>query len=211
MPTGAKTDMNNPSQVGGVMGIRLSIEPEKVPLIQEWLTANHLQINRIDITRYDAESGNRLDLKDLNNTNMTSYAVYLSQNNNIQTFFIYKTPDSNNVNGVTSETVGAVYVMGGKLKPELFAMKHQSKASFMDLDLLVLSAGVEVRKNIRSTFTYSNATELVSSTNVKSYDVSVSEVFKESKDFSFTATFGAKVEQGSTDNKVVYFRLEAKY
>jgi hypothetical protein len=211
MPTGAKTDMSNPSPVGGVMGIRLSIQPEKIPLIEEWLKQNNFKINRIDITRYNAESANTLDLNDLNKSNMTSYAVYLSKNNNIQTFFVYKTPDSDNPHGVTSKTLGAVYVMGGKLKPEIFAMKHLSDASFMDLDLLVISAGVEVSPDVRSTFTYSHATELMSRTDVKSYDVSVSEVFKETNNFNFTATFGAKVEEGSSDNKIVYFRLETKY
>jgi hypothetical protein len=51
----------------------------------------------------------------------------------------------------------------------------------------------------------------MSGTDIKSYDVSLSEVFKETKNFNFTATFGAKVEEGSSDNKIIYFRLEAKY
>lgn len=211
MPTGAKTNISSPSKLGGVMGIRLSIEPEKIPLIQDWLTQNHLKIDRIEVTRYNAESGDSLDLNDLNKSNMTSYAVYLSKNENIQTFFVYKTPDEDNPFGVTSKTLGAVYIMGGKLKPQLFAMTHTSKASFMDLDLLVLSASIEVLPNFRMTFTYDHAIETMSNANVEDYDVSVTREFKKTKDFTFATTYGVKVEEGTTENRVLYFRLEAKF
>lgn len=211
MPTGAKTDINNPSKMGGVMGIRLSIQPEKIPMIQDWLNQNNFKIERIDITRYNAESGNGLDLNDLNSTNMTSYAVYLSKNNNIQSFFVYKTPDDDNPFGVTSKTLGAIYIMGGKLKPQLFAMKHTSDAAFMDLDLWVLSASAEMIPKFRTTFTYSHAKELMSDSDMESYDISESREFKKTKHFRFSTTFGAKIERGTKENKVVYFRLEAKY
>lgn len=211
MPTGAKTDISNPSKMGGVMGMRLSIQPDKVPVIQDWLNQNNFKIDRIDITRYNAESGNRLDLNDLNETNMTSYGVYLSKNNNIQTFFVYKTPDDDNPFGVTSKTLGAIYIMSGKLKPQLFAMKHSSDAAFMDLDLLVLSASVEMIPNFRTAFTYSHAKEFKSDSDMESYDISFSREFKRTKHFSFSTTFGAKVERGTKENKIVYFRLEAKY
>lgn len=211
MPTGAKTDINNPSKMGGVMGMRLSIQPEKIPVIQDWLNRNNFKIDRIDITRYNAESDDRLDLNDLNQTNMTSYAVYLSKSNNIQTFFVYKAPDEDNLLGITSKTIGAIYIMSGKLKPQLFAMKHSSDASFMDLDLLVLSASVEMIPNFRTTFTYSHAREFMSDSDLENYDISFSREFKRTKRFSFSTTLGAKVEQGTTEKKVVYFRLEAKY
>lgn len=211
MPTGAKTDINNPTKMGGVMGIRLTIEPTKLPAIQEWLNQNQFKIDRIDITRYDSASANTLDLNDLNRTNMTSYALYLSKGNNFQTFFVYKTPDSDNAMGVTSKTLGAVYIMSGKLKPQLFAMKHVSDAAFMDLDLLVLSANVELIPNFTNSFTYSRATELMSNTSIDTYDFSISREFKKTKDFTFSTTYGIKVDHGSTEDKILYFRLEAKY
>lgn len=211
MPTGAKTNVTSPTQLGGVMGIRLSIQPKKIPLIEEWLKENNFKIDRIDITRYNAESGDRIDLNDLNNTNMTAYAAYLSHNNNMQTFFIYKKPDANNPFGVTSKSLGVVYMPEVKLNPQFFAMKHQSDAAFMDLDLLVLSAGIEVQPNVRTNLTYARAVETMSNTDVKSYDISVSKVFKKTKGFNFTTTLGARVDEGTSENKIVYFRLEAKY
>lgn len=211
MPTGAKTDLSNPSKVGGVMGIRLSIEPQKIPLIQKWLDANQLKINRIDITRYDSSSADRVDLKDLNKSNMTSFAFYLSKNNNIQTFFIYKTPDSDNPFGVTSKSLGVVYMMGGKLDPQFFAMKHQSDADFMNLDLLVLSASVEALPNIRSALTYSHAKELLSGVDIESYDLSLTKEIRKTKDYSLTTSFGVKVDRGTTDDQIIYFRLESKF
>lgn len=211
MPNGVKTNLSNPAKATGVMGVKLSIEPKQIPAIQEWLDKNNFKINRIDITRYNAESANRLDLNDLNNTNMTSYALYLSHSNNFQTFFVYKTPDSNNLNGVTSKTLGAVYIMSGKLKPQLFAMKHTSNADFMDLDLLVLSASMEVVPNYRANLIYSNAVETMSNSNIDSYDLSISREFKKAKGISYNTAFGIKVDQGSTEDRVVYFRLEAKF
>jgi hypothetical protein len=211
MTNGAKTDVGNPSKLGGVMGIRLSIEPEKLPAIQEWLNQNQFKIDRIDITRYNAESANRLDITDLNNTNMTSLAVYLSRSNNFQTFFVYKTPDSDNPFGVTSKTVGAVYIMGGKLKPQLFAMKHVSDAAFMDLDLLVLSADLEILPNFTNTFTYARAKEFMSNTDVENYDFSMTRVLTKTKDYTLSTTFGIKFDYGTTQDKIIYFRLEAKF
>jgi hypothetical protein len=211
MPTGAKTDINNPSKLGGVMGIRLTIEPTNLPAIQDWLNQNQFKIERIDITRYNDQSANTLDLNDLNQTNMTSFAAYLSKGNNFQTFFIYKTPDSDNQMGVTSKSLGAVYIMSGKLKPQLFAMKHTSDAVFMNLDLLVLSASVELIPNFTSTFTYSKATELMGHADFDTYDVSLSREIVKTKDFTLSTTFGVKVDRGTTEDKIVYLRLEAKY
>ncbi len=211
MPTGTKTDVNNPSQLGGVMGVRLSVQPKKIPLIQEWLKQNNFKINRIDITRYNSGSGDRLDLRDLDKTNMTAFAAYLSHNNNMQTFFIYKRPDDNNPFGVTSKSLGVVYMPEGKLNPQIFALKHKSDAAFMNLDLLVLSGGVEIQPNVRTNLTYARAVETMSQTDVKSYDVSVSKNFKKTSGYNFTTTLGARVEQGTTESKIVYVRVEAKF
>lgn len=210
MPVGVKTNAG-PQQPGGVMGIRLSVEPEKIPLIQDWLTKNNFKINRIDITRYNSASEKRIDLRDLSETNMTAYALYLSKGHNIQTFFIYKAPDTGNEYGVTSKTLGAVYLMNGKLKPQFFAMGHKSNASFLDLDLLVLSASVEVAQNVRSAFTYSRVIESMSDTEKNIYDFSVSKTIKKNKKFNLQGTFGVRAERGNSDDEVVYSRLEIKY
>ncbi len=101
MPTGVKTDQDDPKKLGGVMGMRLSIRPEKIPLIKNWLTKNQLKINRIDIVRYKAGSESELTTKVLGEANMTSYALYLSRGHNLQAFYIHKTPDRDNSHGVT--------------------------------------------------------------------------------------------------------------
>lgn len=212
MPTGAKLDQDNPRQLGGVMGVRLSVQPEKIPLIENWLARNNFKINRIDITRYNDQSDESMDFRNLGEMNMTSYALYLSKGHQIQTFFIYKAPDNDNSLGVTSKTLGAVYLMNGKVKPQFFAMAHKSNASFMDLDLLVLSAGIEIAPKVRGTFTYSRAIESMSDTKKSIYDFSVTKSIKKNKNFSIQGTVGIKAERGSMeDDEILYSRLEFKY
>lgn len=212
MPSGVKIDNDDIREESGVMGVRLSISPEKIPLIQDWLTKNKFKINRIDITRYNDGSRDRLDLRDLSETNMTSYALFLSRGHNLQTFFVYKTPDKGHAHGVTSASLGAVYMMKGELKPQFFILKHKSKASFMDLDLMVVSAGIELAPTVRSTYSYSNAYESVSGMKKNTYDFSVSKELKKTKNVSLDATVGVKVERGTEgDNRVVYMRLEARF
>lgn len=212
MPSGVKIDNDDIREENGVMGIRLSIKPEKISLIQDWLTKNNFKINRIDITRYNDGSRNRFDLRDLSETNMTSYALFLSRGHNIQTFFVYKTPDKDNTYGVTSASLGAVYMMKGELKPHFFVMKHKSKASYMDLDLMIVSASVEVAPAVRTTFSYTNAFESVSETKKDTYDFSLSKELAKSKKSTVNAAIGVKIEQGNnTNDKVLYMRLEARF
>jgi hypothetical protein len=211
MPTGAKLDPNSPKELGGVMGIRLTIKPKNIPLIEEWLKKNDFKINRIDITRYNAESSNDLNIQDLNKANMTSYAIYLSKGYNLQTFFIYKTPDAGNINGVTSKSLGAGYMMDAKYNPQFFAMVHKSDAAFMNLDLLVISAGIEIAPSIRNTYTYSRATETMSKSSDNVYDISFSKEFKKTKSFSLDGTIGVKIDRGTNQDKIYYMRLEARY
>lgn len=211
MPTGVKTDQDDPKKLGGVMGMRLSIRPEKIPLIQDWLSKNNFKINRIDIVRYKAGSESELNTRSLGEANMTSYALYLSHGRNLQAFFIHKTPDRDNTRGVTSNSLGAVYMMGGKYAPQFFVMKHTSKASFMDLDLLVVSSSIAVAKDTRGVFSYSRANESMSHTKKDVYDISLSKTLKKSKDLSISGSIGMNITNGSTNERTIYMRLETRF
>lgn len=212
MPAGVKVDPDDPREVGGVMGVRLSIQPEKVPLIQSWLTKNKFKINRIDIVRYKSGTENTMDFREISNANMTSYALFLSKGHNLQTFFIYKTPDSDNVYGVTSKSVGAVYMLGGKLQPQFFVLKHKSKSQHMELDLMVLSTSIAIAPEVRGTFSYSNAYESVSDIKKEGYDFSLSKTLKKNKDLTINGTVGVKYERGTEgDNRSFYVGIEAKF
>lgn len=217
MPTGVKLDPNSPSQLGGVMGIKLTIEPERIPLIQRWLDAKDLKILKISITRYEADSGDRLDPNDLSKTDMTSLALFLAKGQNIQVFFIRKQPDANNTNGVTSTSIGAVYMRPDlKLFPQVFAMIHKSEASFLDLKLLVLSLSVKIapESDYRLGLTYGHATESISNGNFNTYDISLSRTLKKGdgkNSWSISGSTGVKVERGSKNDETIYVRLEFKH
>jgi hypothetical protein len=86
-----------------------------------------------------------------------------------------------------------------------------SDAAFMDLDLLVLSADLEILPNFTNTFTYARAKEFMSNTDVESYDFSMTRVLKKTKDYTLSTTFGIKVDYGTTQDRIIYFRLEAKF
>ncbi len=214
MSTGTKIDRDNPKSSGGTMGFRLSVKPDQIPLIQNWLNKHEFKITRIDIIRYKAGTENDLNLDYINETDMTSYGVYLSKGKKLQTFFVYKTPDNDNLQGVTSRTIGGIYMMDGKLKPQFFAMKHQSDSSFIDLDLTVVSAGIEILPGIRGKLSYSYAEEAVRDTKKETYNLSFSKAFNnknKNNKIKFNGTIGVKVERGSSEDEVYYFRLEARY
>jgi len=217
MPSGFKLDPSNPGQPGGVMGVQLNIEPEKIPLIQKWLDAHELKILKITITRYNSQSADRLDPNDLSETDMTSLALFLSKGRNIQAFFIRKQPDANNTTAPTSTAVGVIYMRPDMdFFPQLFAMVDRSEASYMDLNLLVLSASVKVapESDYRFGVTYSRAVENVSETDVNTYDFSLSRTIKKGEgkhSWSITGAAGVKVERGSKDDETVYVRIEFKH
>lgn len=217
MPTGVKLDTNSASQLGGVMGVRLTIEPEKIPLIQNWLDNNDLKITKIAITRYDSDSAERLDPTDLSETDMTAYALYLSKGRNLHTFFIHKRPDSDNTLGVTSTSIGAAYMLPEhELFPQFFAMIHKSEASYLDLDLLVLSASVKVapQSDYRLNLTYSRAEEHKWDSDVDTYGLSLSRTLKKKEDkddWSLKAQLGFEVERGDKEDETIYLRLEYKH
>jgi len=220
MPTGAKLDTNSPRKVGGVMGFRLSIKPKQIPLIQNWLEKNNLKITRIDITRYDADSEERMEISDLRDADMTSYALYLlhmsEERHMLRPFFIRKKPDGDNPYGVTSNTLGVVYARQERYKPEYFALAHTSESPFLDLELLVLSAGIEVSPGIRSTLIYSRAEENFSDTQTETLDFSFSKKLKKSKRLTIKGNIGAKYEQESSssensDEQIFYIRIETKF
>lgn len=219
MPTGVKLDTTNPRPLGGVMGVRLSIQPRKIPLIQEWLDKNDLKITQVSITRYDSDSADRLDIDDLTETDMTAYAFYLSKGRKLHTFFIHKRPDSDHTFGVTSTSVGAAYMVPEhELFPQYFAMVHKSEASFFDLDLLVLSASVKVapESDYRVALTYSRAEEHKFETTVNSYNLSLSRTYKKDEDeegrggYSVTGSVGLEVDRGDEDDETIYVRIEVK-
>lgn len=216
MPTGAKLDTNSPSQLSGVMGVRLTIKPEKIPLIQDWLDENDLKITKISITRYDSDSAERLDPSDLSEADMTAYALYLSKGRKLHTFFIHKRPDSDNTHGVTSTTVGAAYMVPEhELFPQYFAMYHKSEASYLDLDLLVLSASIKIapESDYRVNATYSNAHEHMWDSEVNTYGLSLSRTLKKKegkRDWSMTGQVGVQVDRGDKEDETIYVRLEFK-
>lgn len=208
MPSGVKVDPDDPRAVGGVMGMRLSINPKKVPLVQEWLNKNGWRINRIDIVRYKSGTEDSMDFREVTDSNMTSYALFLSKGHNLQTFFIYKTPDRENIHGVTSKSLGAVYMPGGKLRPQFFVMKHSSESRHMDLDLMVLSTSIAVAPKLRSTLSYSKAIESVGKTEKETYDISMTKNLKK----NVSATAGIKFEKGNEGKKnIFYVGVEAKF
>lgn len=217
MPSGFKLDPSSPGQPGGVMGVQLNIEPEKIPLIQKWLDAHELKILKITITRYNSQSADRLDPNDLSETDMTSLALFLSKGRNIQAFFIRKQPDANNTTSPTSTAVGVIYMRPDmELFPQLFAMIDRTEASYMDLNLLVLSASVKVspESDYRFGVTYSRAIENVSESDVNTYDFSLSRTIKKGEgknSWSITGAAGVKVERGSKDNETIYLRVEFKH
>lgn len=212
MPTGAKIDQNSPTLVSGVMGIRLSIRPDKISQIQKSLSQSGFQIQHIDITRYNGDSGNHLNLSELNATNMTSTALYISQGLNFQAFYINKTPDNNYDQGITSNTLGAAFISNSKLKPQYFAMKYKSSASYMDFDLVVLSGGIEVTTDARATLTYSRVNEYRSQMKDDVYDLSISQPINSSlSKLELDQTFGARLDRGFSESKLYYYRIGIRY
>lgn len=216
MPTGVKLDTTNPRPLGGVMGVRLTIKPDKIPLIQKWLDKNDLKITQVSITRYDADSAERLDPSDLSETDMTAYAFYLSKGRKLHTFFIHKRPDQDNTFGVTSTSIGAAYMVPEhELFPQYFAMIHKSEASFLDLDLLVLSASIKIapESDYRVALTYSRAEEHIFEKTINTYNLSLSRTYKkkEGKDgYSVTGSVGIEVDRGDEEDETIYLRIEVK-
>jgi len=215
MPTGAKTDRDNPRQLGGVMGVRMSIHPTEINNLQQWLKRHNLKINRIDITRYDADSEERFDLNDLKNTDMTAVSLNLSNiDENIHAFYVYKRPDADNTYGVTSKSVGGIYMFDHPSRPSLFMMNHQSDSAFLDLDLNVLSGSIEISPGIRGTLSYTQVEELKSDSREENYGFSFSRKLIDSQKFKLKGVVGVRREtdlNNHTDEDIWFMRFEGTH
>jgi hypothetical protein len=170
MPTGSKVNQNDPKNIDGVMGIRVSLSPKKIPLIQEWLDRNELRVSKIEVTRYNSESSDRLWINDLEQSDMTAYALHLSWKHRLHTFFIYKRPDESS-HAPEGITVGAAYSLSLPMNPQIFVLNHSSRASYMDLNVLVLSASVEVAEDTRVSLAWSSARERMSGSKKETIDL----------------------------------------
>ncbi|MBT3234499.1 MAG: hypothetical protein HN353_00960 [Bdellovibrionales bacterium] len=210
MPTGTKVNRDTPKNVSGVMGIRMSLSPKKIPLIQKWLDKNDLKVTKIEITRYNSSSSDQLYLSDLQERDMTAYALHMTYQLRLHTFFIYKKPDSGSY---TPEgiTLGAAYSPNLPLNPHIFALAHSSQASFLDLKILVLSASVEVVAKTRLSVTWSSAEERLSNSNKNTTDFAVRRNLGELFGRPTYLKVGVKEErsnQTSESDVIYYFQVE---
>jgi len=215
MPTGTKTDVNSPQDLGGVMGVRLTISPSKIPLIQDWLDQYGLKITKIEITRYDATSGADLNFEDLHNTDMTAYALYILYKKNLQLFFIYKHPDSDSMSP-TGVTVGGVYTLNAPMRPMLFALNHHSSSSYMELNVLVLSASVEIFDKTRVAVTWSLANETLSNKKTMSSGVELKRDLGDIMGMDMEGVLGTKHEEhedrdSEDEEDIYYLQLRVKF
>lgn len=172
MRVGTKTDRDSAREIGGYMGFRVSIQPKKVPLIQAWLTKNKWKVKSIEITRYRSASKSRLDFADLEETDMTAYAIRMSRSHNVHTFFIYKQPDGDST-AAKSITAGGVYSFENtRFDPTIFALANKTKSDHVDLNILIFSLGfypfqhldlsaanLDWMKDIKASWTESSAME----------------------------------------------------
>lgn len=157
MKNGAKENTDD-KEVTGVMGFRLTLQPKRIPIIQNWLKKHNLKITKIDVTRYNHDSDERFEIKDLSHPDMTSVAIYLSRSHDLHTFFIYKRPD----NGTTHArglTAGLVKLFDAPMSPQFFMLAHNSRSDFVDLDVLIASLTVELRSDVWFTVTVAEVKE----------------------------------------------------
>jgi hypothetical protein len=213
MSDGVKTDQSDPKELGGVMGIRLTIKFGGIRFIKDWLKKNGLKISRITITRYNSESEERFDLDDLSTANMTSYAIKLARDRSMQAFLVHKVPDNNNHSDATSTSVGGVYMFDNmKYKPQVFVMKHKSYSKHVDLDLDVFSVSVEVLDNIRAKVSYASAVENIHGGEEDVYDFGLTKkFFKNSKTVKIKGTAGVEITRSDSNDETYYVELEVEY
>ncbi|MDH5414978.1 MAG: hypothetical protein OEW87_12635 [Flavobacteriaceae bacterium] len=216
--SGVKMDQNDPSAMGGKMGIRLSIGPKKIPLIQNWLERHNLKITSINISRFDSDSKERFEWDDLESTNETNIAIRASRGRNLHVFYIQNIPDTDYEYGVSSMTVGGIYMFDHELKPSLFMMKHNSQIdNILDLDLHVVSASALImpKYGVRGGLTYANATESLRNTQTDTYGIKFSKTLVDRKKFKLKLNLGYKhknyVTNHNEDEDIYYFRLEGNY
>lgn len=212
MKVGTKTDRDSSKDIGGVMGVRLTISPNKIPFIQDWLDDHEFKIKAIEITRYNSKSKSRLQFDDLEETDMTAIALRISHSNNLHTFFIYKTPDHDS-SAAQSTTVGGVYSLDAPLDPRFFALANRTKSDHVDLNILILSLNVEIFEDIRTVYTHSWAEENLYGSNKETRDLSFKKyLIGSKKGKSLQLVVGAKqVVSDDSSDVSFYMRLVGHY
>lgn len=207
---GTQTDASSAKDIGGVMGVRLTIKPHEATALQQWLKQGGFKIRRIEITRYNSQSKTRVEASDLNDTDMTGFSVYFSRHRNLHAFIILKEPDQDSY-APQAISVGGAYHQSGHFNPQYFALFHQSQSRFVDLKVLILSGSFEVIEKTRLELTWSFVSEGFSGEDVYYYEAGFSRKLYESERQSLEASISLIREESNLEDTDHSLMLRLKH